>query len=282
MMAAAIGTAAVAAAASTNSSASAAARTAAAAGEKGNAPKKALTPAEREAARLAFRERMLRRTGGFVPRPHAPGAKFSFVNMQSAVPSADLSRTAEMIARILRHDVCLDAAPSSASSFAIASAPALVKALGAKGAVFLVDDPALPTLLAAPESGWGVVNVRALAADSPVALLLAQRVRREMWRAFAHVNGAANTSMGKCVLRTVLSLGDLDALGAEAFCPEAVNPVIDHLNRLGVKEYLTATYRQACVEGWAPPPTNDIQRAIWEKARSEKERGPSKALRIVP
>ena len=33
-----------------------------------------------------------------------------------------------------------------------------------------------------------------------------------------------------------------------------------------------ATYREACREGWAPPPTNDLQRAIWEETRKLPEK----------
>ena len=237
---------------------------------------------EREAGRQAFRERIARNTGGFIARPHAAGAKFTFVNWQGLVPEAELAKPVETMARILRHDICMERPASATPPFSVAAADSLVRAQRARGAVFIVEDDALPTILTAPESGWGVVNVRRLDADSPGPLLLAQRTRREMWRAFALVNGAGNTRMGKCVLQTVLSLRDLDALGAEAFCPEPVNAITAHLNRLGIREYQSTTYRQACIEGWAPPPTNDVQRAVWEKVHSEKERGPSRGLKISP
>jgi len=45
---------------------------------------------------------------------------------------------------------------------------------------------------------------------------------------------------------------------------------------------IRATYRRACHLGWAPPPTNDVQRAIWEKIKAEKERGPTKPITIPP
>ena len=32
-----------------------------------------------------------------------------------------------------------------------------------------------------------------------------------------------------------------------------------------------ASYKVACEEGWAPAPTNDFQKAIWEKVKAEKE-----------
>jgi hypothetical protein len=30
------------------------------------------------------------------------------------------------------------------------------------------------------------------------------------------------------------------------------------------------TYRNAVMEGWAPAPTNDIQRAVWDAVKSAK------------
>ena len=41
-----------------------------------------------------------------------------------------------------------------------------------------------------------------------------------------------------------------------------------YLGALGVVPAETATYRQACREGWAPAPTNDVQRAIWDRYRA--------------
>ena len=44
--------------------------------------------------------------------------------------------------------------------------------------------------------------------------------------------------------------------------------------------YIESTYRKACREGWAPAPTNDVQKAIWEDINATKERGPANALPI--
>ena len=53
-------------------------------------------------------------------------------------------------------------------------------------------------------------------------------------------------------------------------------------NEVAAVDVRYVTYRQACIEGWAPAPTNDVQKAIWEKVHSEKERGPSHGLKISP
>ena len=46
----------------------------------------------------------------------------------------------------------------------------------------------------------------------------------------------------------------------------------------GVSTLRFATYWQACKEGWAPAPTNDVQKAIWDKVHSL----PTAPLKIAP
>ena len=36
----------------------------------------------------------------------------------------------------------------------------------------------------------------------------------------------------------------------------------------GVAPAKLVPYQIACREGWAPPPTNDVQKAVWEKVHS--------------
>lgn len=42
------------------------------------------------------------------------------------------------------------------------------------------------------------------------------------------------------------------------------------------------TYRQACIEGWAAKPTNDVQRAVWKSVLDERRKGPTNPIRILP
>ena len=45
-----------------------------------------------------------------------------------------------------------------------------------------------------------------------------------------------------------------------------------------MKPYRLTTYRKACEEGWANPPTNDVQKAIWDKVHAL----PTEPLKIKP
>lgn len=68
----------------------------------------------------------------------------------------------------------------------------------------------------------------------------------------------------------------------DSFTLAARDEVRRLLPALGFEPAVVATYLTACREGWAPAPTNDFQRVIWERALSEKERGPTNPIRILP
>ena len=51
---------------------------------------------------------------------------------------------------------------------------------------------------------------------------------------------------------------------------------------MGFAPYRRTTYKRACKEGWAPAPTNDFQRAVWEKIKAEQGEKPTNPIRILP
>jgi hypothetical protein len=60
------------------------------------------------------------------------------------------------------------------------------------------------------------------------------------------------------------SIEDLDSV--QEFIPiDMERRWTDYLANLGVKPAHIRTYKQACKEGWAPAPTNEYQKAIWDK-----------------
>ena len=151
------------------------------------------------------------------------------------------------------------------------------------GAVLaLIDDPDAPRILCAPEESWAAVNVRALSVDSPQPDVLKKRVIKEAWRSLSIALGASDTMYRPCLLSPTHSLADLDANVSLVVSPEPFSKMMDNAEALGIRRVRHTTYRKACYEGWAPPPTNDVQRAIWEKIKADKERGPTNPITIPP
>lgn len=136
------------------------------------------------------------------------------------------------------------------------------------------DNPA--PLMVLPDNAAAYINVKALMADNPSTEVLETRVCKELWRGLIYTLGGGNTYAGQCVMKQVSSLSELDAISARTACPDAFMRVAESAGKLGIKSARRATYRQACKEGWAPAPTNEVQQAIWDEVRKL----PAKPLKI--
>lgn len=190
--------------------------------------------------------------GGLVERPHR-GKLVEIVNGQKTVGR----EVVESMASSLRGEL---------------QAPAVVVERKGTNAVWLIleESADAPRLLVAPEDGWARINVAALKADAPSAEKLEERFCKEVWRAYAHMMGAAACAYGPSVTDVATSLKELDEIDLSAPHPATQNAIVDGTAKFGVGLVRKVTYRRACHEGWAPKPTNDIQRAIWEKVQNGK------------
>ena len=220
-------------------------------------------------AAAAARSNMLARTGGLLER-EGEGPALLFLNMQSRVPEGGLAEVPAQLSKVLRAVVSLESV--KAPQDPAAALGARLAGGGVAAVVGVCDAPGQPSLLVAPEARWALVNVAALAADRPSAETLAARVRKEQWRAFAHLMGAADSDFAHCLMKPVHSLADLDALATPSVCPEPFNRIMATARKLGARPVRTVTYRKACEEGWAPAPTNDFQRAVWEEIKAKDEK----------
>lgn len=141
--------------------------------------------------------------------------------------------------------------------------------MGGKVGVVVADLEDAPALAVAPEEGWAVVNVRPLAADNPAPEMLSSRVRKEILRAFALAGGCSFMARGQIVVREgVHTAKDLDSIPFEEYGVDVIVALGRALPSYGVIPWTQTSYRKACQEGWAPAPTNDIQKAIWDKAHA--------------
>ena len=203
---------------------------------------------------------MLAKTGGLIQAP-AEGPAVLLLNTQKRVPAAALRATSEQIQKFVRLPCAFDTQP--ASEPLKDAAQALVGKQTA-AVIVICDSASYPSLLVAPESRWALVNVAALGGADVPADKLAERVQKELWRAFGHLMGAANSNFEHCLLKPVFSPADLDALTAPSISPEPFLKIMVQARKMGIKSIGMSTYRKAVEEGWAPAPTNDIQRAIWK------------------
>ena len=211
------------------------------------APQKERTPEERERSRQIRIQRYrakVEKEGGIVDGL-IPGKDIRIVNAQTSVAEAEIADVVKTMRNTLR--VQIETVP------------------GAK-------DEKCPFAIAERAFDGGK--------DSPDAAKLALRVRKEMWRGFGYALGAANSGYQPCVMRDVKSLADLDEKPIAILSPEPLMRIDPTLRQLGLAQLRHATYKRACEEGWAPAPTNDWQKAVWEKVKAEQSEAPTKGIKI--
>lgn len=135
-------------------------------------------------------------------------------------------------------------------------------------AAIIVDDDRLPPILSAMESGWSILNIRHLRDDLPPKAVYELRLRKEINRAFAEAAGAGLSFNKPCVMEPVYKLSDLDSITFPVISPEAMSKISIACTKRGIPPKRSDTYKQACEEGWAPAPTNDVQKAVWDKVHA--------------
>ena len=212
-------------------------------------------------------ERVLRKTGGFIHQA-AEGPRALFLDAR-AKPTAALDEVARVykLATYLDADVAKEArggaTPLEVAKAKMAAAKPLML-------VVVVDGcPEQPILSVYPEERVGVVNAdRLKGGDDPSAPEM--RVTKEVWRAVGFIGGLGFSPAENDIMQPIYSLSELDANRFPFIQPMNMARMQRMWRRFGVKKERRIPYRVAVVEGWAPAPTNDVQRAIWDEVKKGK------------
>lgn len=213
-------------------------------------------------------------TGGRVRKANSASGKFVFLNAQKLVPSNSITSAFVTIEKTIHPIYEI----KDIEKVSLLSVEHDIKQANGKLGVAIVDENGLPALLTAPEDGWAIINVRALCEGDPTTDVLASRTRKEILRAFALVSGCTFMARGQVVLRDDIRVpSDLDLITDETYGIEAMAAIQRNMPIYGVTPWREVTYKKACQEGWAPQPTNDVQKAIWDKVHSI----PDKPIKIT-
>lgn len=216
-------------------------------------------------------EAQYRRTGGQVLKKGTFTGKVAFIDTQSVVPFEEVQKTAKLFADTVEINVVAEkSAPGKASD--------LMKASGANVVIVLVNDKDTPLMLLAPEDHWGIVNVAKLVDDLPSekakAKFRSSRARKELVRAFSILCGGGSSQFPGNMMNAA-TLKQLD-LTVDTIPMDMVGYYQTYLKSFGVTPREFTTYKKACREGWAAAPTNDVQKAIWDKVHEL----PTKPIKI--
>lgn len=212
---------------------------------------------------------------GYLVRPNSQKGKIAFIDTQSEL-SADAIRTAMKAVSESRVYNSVYERASASDDYA-----ALKKKAAASFALILINDPSKPGTLIAPEDGWCVVNVarigEGLKTPEAKAKFFESRCRKQIMRVYGAAAGGWYSGY-KGNVSSVASIPDLDLVTKEALPVDVLDRNARYLTGLGVKPQVLVPYRRACIEGWAPAPTNDVQKFVWNKVHQM----PASPIKIKP
>lgn len=236
---------------------------------------KKITPEEAAAQREAKRAEFMKKTGGRIDKPGSQQGFIAFVNTQKKLDQKNIAKVADWLASETRYNVkCV---PGTAGE------PEAVKtAAKANLAVIVVDDAKAPVMLIAPEDGWAVVNVakldRNLKTDAAKAKFFEKRCRQEILRAYSLLCGGGGSQFEGCPMNCA-KFENVDL--CEEYIPyDLLGAQTRYLKELGITPLISASYAKACYDGWAPAPTNDTQKAIWERAKERKAAKEASSVKV--
>lgn len=205
------------------------------------------------AAKKMTEDDYIQREGGLVLEPNTQKGEIAYVNCQSSAKDAWIEESAKYFRRESKFNISV-----SKGTFDLKS-PKIVGAV----TLFIIDDASMPTLLSAPENRWAMVNVAPLKSDKEP--FFRARVLKELTRGFALLCGASDSQFPGALTTAITKVEDLDHHTDHRLPVDLFARFKKYMRVYGVTPGNIETYETACCQGWAPTPTNDLQKTIWDK-----------------
>jgi hypothetical protein len=230
--------------------------------------KEVVSPEELAARKAERQAEFDIRTGGRIVKPGTQQGEIVYADCQTRIPKAWIEESVAYFAKETRFKISL----KGGTSFDLNNPK-----IEGNATLFIIDDASLPTILVAPENRWAFVNIAPIAKEQRPAFFEA-RVKKELSRGFAYLCGAANSQYQRALTRGIVNHADLDKNPDLSLPVDVIQRFKGYMETLDVRPAIMTTYKKACQEGWAPAPTNEFQKAIWDKVHAM----PSEPLKIKP
>ena len=205
--------------------------------------------------------------GGRVIVPNSQKGKIAIVNCQKTAPAKWIEQSANAFAAFTKYNVKVED-----GAFELP-----MPKVSGEASLFIVEDEKLPSVLLAPENRWAMINVAPLkTGEGTKEKFLAARIQKEMARGLALLCGAQDSQYPNSLMGCIVKPEDLDQFIDCRLPVDIMGRIAKYPAKYGILPAKEVFYRKACQEGWAPAPTNDIQKAIWDKAHQI----PTKPIKI--
>ena len=197
----------------------------------------------------------------FLPLPGSQKGQIVFVNRQEKLAASEIEA------------VCREVTKATKCKAVVGEASA------GQVVIEVINNPDAPVLAAYPEDYKATVNIGKLDKNlkgAAIEKFYVSRCRKELLRAFCYACGAGGSQYPDNIM-AIGSLADLDLV--DEFIPgDTAYSCVSRIIKIGVTPTKLVPYVRACREGWAPAPTNDAQKAIWDKVHAM----PTEPLKIKP
>ena len=207
--------------------------------------------------------KLMQESGGMIMSPEQ-GAWISVVNGQSKVASDVYEAEIDHAKKVFKYPFHTSA---TTNCWRIAAREEVAK--GAAFAVVVGNCEKESSLVVLPSEQIAFVNVAPLATDD--VAVFNDRFHKELLRGLAYAFGMGNSATPDSILKPIKSVKELDSLQGKQLGADALMTSMRLAKDRGMFIMRTMPYKAAVYQGWAPAPTNDIQKAIWEKVKAEKE-----------
>ena len=207
-----------------------------------------------------------RPSGGLVEKAYS-GNVFRVYNAQNSIPENDIVRmTREM--RINTHLPIECTIAKIKGEVTLSNIISLVKSSEGVGAsAILVNSDKLPVIMFSPDQRWGILNITPLMVDNPSKeKFFKSRSRKMIIKAMSLLMGGGSSQFPGNIMNTA-TIRELDML-KENIPVDMIDYYQTYLQKLGVTKMEKTTYLRACKEGWAPAPTNEVQKRVWDKVHA--------------
>ena len=209
-----------------------------------------------EAAKKISESDYIKSEGGLVLEPNTQKGEIVYVDCQSSADAAWILENAEYFRKETKFKIKV-----TKGTFDIKK-PEIIGDM----TLFIVNDLTMPILLVAPENRWAMVNVAPLKSNKEP--YFKARVLKELTRGFALLCGASESQFPGALTSAITKTKDLDRFTDYRLPVDLFARFKRYMRSYGVKPGNIETYETACYQGWAPAPTNDVQKAIWDKVHA--------------
>lgn len=184
--------------------------------------------------------------------------RIAVVDCDSGVNWASMEKALESFNKSFHVDVVR----RKGSRFSVETAENAVALANANAVVFVGSRADYPMALAASEQRWSFINVAALEKGSPN---FENRCQKMLMRGIYRALGSDTSQAPNSCMSPVHSPKDLDDITDLGVAMDTYIAVNQSFESLGIVPVEYGTYREACEAGVAPMPTNEVQKAIWDK-----------------